>query len=119
MKIARFRSNGRTAFGVIQGDEVVEIRGSIYTRFRLTDTKYPLQEVKLLPPTEPTEIWCPGLNFANHLEFAAGVLGDENPKVPEQADIVGGSPQRKQQIGLQFGIRHSKIQDSTLETDLK
>ena len=38
MKIARFRSNGRTVYGVVQGDEVVEIRGSIYTRFRLTDT---------------------------------------------------------------------------------
>ncbi len=83
MKIARFRSNGRTAFGVVQGDEVVEIRGSIFTRFRLTDTKHPLQDVKLLPPTEPTEMWGPGLNFANHLEFAAGVLGDVNPTVPE------------------------------------
>ncbi len=83
MKIARFRNNGRTAFGVVQGDEVVEIRGSIYTRFRMTDTKYPLKDVKILPPTEPSEIWCPGLNFANHLEFAAGVLGDEDPNVPE------------------------------------
>ena len=83
MKIARFRSNGRIAFGVIQGDDVVEIRGSIYTRFRMTDTKHRLQDVKLLTPTEPTEIWCPGLNFANHLEFAAGILGDENPSVPE------------------------------------
>jgi len=86
MKIARFRSNGRVAFGVVQGDEVVEIRGSIYTRFRLTDTKHPLQDVKLLPPTEPSEIWCPGLNFTNHLEFAAGVLGDDNPTVPEHPE---------------------------------
>jgi 2-keto-4-pentenoate hydratase/2-oxohepta-3-ene-1,7-dioic acid hydratase in catechol pathway len=86
MKIARFRSNGRTAFGVVQGDEVVEIRGSIFTRFRLTDTKHSLRDVKLLPPTEPSEIWCPGLNFANHLEFAAGVLGDKNPTVPEHPE---------------------------------
>ena len=86
MKLARFRSNGRTAYGVVQGDEVVEIRGSIFTRFRMTDTKHSLQDVKILPPTEPTEIWCPGLNFANHLEFAAGVLGDENPTVPEHPE---------------------------------
>lgn len=86
MKIARFRSNGRIAYGVIQGDEVVEIRGSIYTRFRMTDTKFPIQEVTFLPPTEPTEMWAPGLNFANHLEFAAGVLGDENPTVPEHPE---------------------------------
>ena len=86
MKIARFRSNGRTAFGVVQGDEVVEIRGSIYTRFRMTDAKHLLQDVKLLPPTEPTTIWAPGLNFANHLEFAAGVLGDDNPTIPKHPE---------------------------------
>ena len=86
MKITRFRSNGRTAYGVVQGDEVVEIRGSIFTRFRMTDTKHSLQDVKILPPTEPTEIWCPGLNFTNHLEYAAGVLGDENPTVPEHQE---------------------------------
>ena len=74
MKIARFRSNGRTAYGVVQGDEVVEIRGSIYTRFRLTDTKHPLQDVKLLPPTDPSEIWCPGLNFANQVATYIGSL---------------------------------------------
>ena len=51
MKIARFRSNGRTAYGVVQGDEVVEIRGSIFTRFRMTDTKHSLQDVKIVPPT--------------------------------------------------------------------
>ena len=68
---------------MVQGDEVVEIRGSIYTRFRMTDAKHKLQDVKFLPPTDPSEIWAPGLNFANHLAFAAGVLGDENPTIPE------------------------------------
>ena len=86
MKIARFRQDGRSAYGVVQGDELVEIRGSIYTRFRLTDTKHALADVTLLPPTEPSEIWAPGLNFANHLAFAAGVLGDEDPQLPQHPD---------------------------------
>ena len=71
MKIARFRTARRVAFGVVMEDEIVEIRGSIYTRFRLTDTRYPLSEVNILAPTEPMEMWGPGLNFADHLEFAA------------------------------------------------
>ncbi|HIM79945.1 MAG TPA: DUF2437 domain-containing protein, partial [Dehalococcoidia bacterium] len=86
MKIARFRAARRVAFGVVMGDEIVEIRGSIYTRFRLTDTRYPLADVNILAPTEPAVIWGPGLNFAEHLEFAASVLGegaDELPKHPE------------------------------------
>ena len=52
MKIARFRTGKRVAYGVVKGDEVIEIRGSIYTKFRMTDTIFPLDEVKLLPPTE-------------------------------------------------------------------
>ena len=76
MKIARFQNERRVAYGVIDGDEVVEIRGSIFSRFRLTDTRHKLTEVKLLPPTDPLQIWCPGLNFSDHLQFAADVLGE-------------------------------------------
>ncbi len=66
MKIARFRAGRRVAFGVVREDAIIEIRGSIYTRFRLTDNRIPLSEVTLLPPTEPSGIWGPGLNSANH-----------------------------------------------------
>ena len=40
-----------------------------------------MADVKLLPPTEAIEIWCPGLNFVDHLEFAGKVLGQETPPV--------------------------------------
>ena len=41
MKIARFRTGRRVAYGVVLNDEIAEIRGSIYTKFRITDTRYP------------------------------------------------------------------------------
>ena len=75
MKIARFRDGKRVVYGVLQGDKLVEIRGSIFSKFRMTDTAHELSEVRLLPPTDPMEIWCPGLNFLEHLEFAGQVLG--------------------------------------------
>ena len=77
MKLARFREDRRVAFGVVDGDEIAEIRGSIFTRFRITDTRHKLSSVKLLAPTDPLQIWCPGLNFADHVEFASGILGRE------------------------------------------
>ena len=84
MKLARFRTGRRVAYGVVQGEEVVEIRGSIYTRFRMTDTKHKLRDVKLLAPTEPMEMWGPGLNFNAHLEYAASVFenGGNAPPMP-------------------------------------
>ena len=75
MKIARFREGRRIAYGVVEGDEVAEIRGSIFTKFRITDNRHKLSGVKLLAPTEPLQIWCPGLNFADHMKFASSVVG--------------------------------------------
>ncbi len=76
MKIARFRRQRRVAYGVVEGEEVAEVRGSIFTRFRVTDTRHRLADLELLAPTDPVQIWCPGLNFAEHLEFAGSVLGE-------------------------------------------
>jgi 2-keto-4-pentenoate hydratase/2-oxohepta-3-ene-1,7-dioic acid hydratase in catechol pathway len=86
MKIARFRTGRRVAYGVVKGDEVIEIRGGIYAKFRMTDIKYRLSEVKLLPPTEAIELWGPGLNFADHQEFAGTVLGQGTPPVPQHPE---------------------------------
>ena len=65
MKIARFQSNGHIAHGVVEGDEVVEIEGDIYSEFKANGERHKLADVKLLVPTDPKEIWAPGLNFAN------------------------------------------------------
>jgi len=86
MKIARFRTGRRVGYGVVMNQEVVEIRGSIYTRYRLTDIRYPLSKVQLLPPTEPSEIWGPGLNFVDHLEFAGAVYGGKTPPLPKHPE---------------------------------
>ena len=84
MRIARFRFGNRTAHGVVFDDEIAEIRGSIYTSFRITDTRHPLAEVRLLPPTDAGELWGPGLNFVDHLEYAGSVFGQEAMPVPEK-----------------------------------
>ncbi len=88
MKIARFRADRRVAYGVVKEEEIIEIRGSIYTRFRMTDTNHKLSDVKLLAPTEPTEMWGPGLNFADHLKFAASVFdnSEKAPPLPEHPE---------------------------------
>jgi 2-keto-4-pentenoate hydratase/2-oxohepta-3-ene-1,7-dioic acid hydratase in catechol pathway len=86
MKIARFRTGRRVIYGVVKGEDVIEIRGGIYARFRMTDAKYRLSEVKLMPPTDAIELWGPGLNFADHLEFAGAIVGWETPSLPEHPE---------------------------------
>ena len=65
MRIVRFKKGRLTAYGVVEGDEILEIRGSIYNKFRVTDNRFNLADVKLLSPTNPRQIWCPGPNFAH------------------------------------------------------
>jgi len=84
MKIARFQIDRTVAHGVVQGSKIVEIRGSVYRRFRTTDFSHNLKDVQLLAPTEPTQIWQPGMNFAAHLAHAAAITGiHELPKTPQ------------------------------------
>ena len=84
MKIARFKKDNHIAYGVVQGSRIVEIRGNIFRRFRTTDFSYKLKEVSLLPPTNPLQIWCPGVNFEEHLAQAATIMGrQETPTHPD------------------------------------
>ena len=32
------------------------------------------------------QIWCPGLNFAEHLEFASSVMGQDQPPAPQHPE---------------------------------
>jgi 2-keto-4-pentenoate hydratase/2-oxohepta-3-ene-1,7-dioic acid hydratase in catechol pathway len=84
MKIARFQKDRTIAHGVVQGNKIIEIRGSIYRRFRTTDFSHNLNDVHLLAPTEPVQIWQPGMNFAAHLAHAVSITGIHDlPKTPQ------------------------------------
>ena len=67
MKIARFQKGQHIAHGLVQGNKVMEVRGNIFGRFRSTDLTHKLQDIRLLPPTDPSQVWCPGLNFPDHI----------------------------------------------------
>ena len=51
MKLARFRVDGWESYGLVEGDRVRVIQGSIYGDHTVTQASYPLDRVKLLPPT--------------------------------------------------------------------
>ena len=77
MKLARFRVDGWESYGVVEGDRVRVIQGSIYGDLAVTQASYPLERVKLLPPTQPTSFWAVGLNYAAHVAHQEGALDAE------------------------------------------
>ena len=64
--------------GIIEGNEVSEIRGEFWGDRELAGRSWPLNSVKLLPPCTPSKIVCIGRNYPEH----AKELGNDVPKEP-------------------------------------
>ena len=77
MKLARFLYNGDVYFGVVGEDHVQEATGEQFGAFRLTGHGYPLDQVKLLPPTQPSKIVAVGLNYKDHAAELKSALPEE------------------------------------------
>lgn len=85
MKICRFRplkaSSTRDqlpVYGLIEGGEVRQISGAPWSSWSRGSLTWPVDQIQLLAPVEPTKIVCVGRNYAAH----AAELGNELPKEP-------------------------------------
>lgn len=74
----RFKYEGQTHYGVQDGEKVKFIKGSILEEFQVTDNEVNIENVTVLPPSEPTKIVCVGLNYKDH----AKEVNMELPKEP-------------------------------------
>jgi 2-keto-4-pentenoate hydratase/2-oxohepta-3-ene-1,7-dioic acid hydratase in catechol pathway len=77
MKLARFCINEWESYGLAEGDRVRAIQGSIFGEYRVTQASYPLEQVKLLSPTQPTSFWAVGLNYTAHIAHQEQALDAE------------------------------------------
>lgn len=68
MRSVRFEVNDKAKIGVIEGENVRTVYGSLDTFWQLTDEVFPLSKVKLLAPCVPKQIICVGLNYKAHAE---------------------------------------------------
>ena len=67
MKFARFETNGWQSYAVVEGDQLRVVQGDLFGQHHFTDARYPINSVKILPPTQPTSYWAIGLNYADHV----------------------------------------------------
>ena len=70
----------RPRTGIVENADVWEIPGESWEqkREKRTGNKWPLSEVKLLPPSTPSKIVCVGRNYLEHTKE----LGNDTPKEP-------------------------------------
>ncbi len=86
MRWLRYEANGQESYGIIEGDEVVAVKGDPFVGYEMTKTKHKLSHVKYLVPVIPKTFYAAGLNYPEHVTAAAQKMGRE-PDLPPYADI--------------------------------
>lgn len=66
VRYARFDVDGKTSYGIVEGDRVRRLSGDLFGSWSKTDTTYALSEVKLLSPTAPSKVLAVALNYKSH-----------------------------------------------------
>src|SRR3984893_11322791 len=131
MKICRYLMRDASSagvasprYGLIEGENVIEISGPLWEPWSRGSRSSRLADVRVLAPGEPSKIVCVGRNYAAH----AAELGNEVPKEPlmflkppssiigpEEAIILTPYSQRVEhegELALVIGRRCSQLRDA-------
>jgi 2-keto-4-pentenoate hydratase/2-oxohepta-3-ene-1,7-dioic acid hydratase in catechol pathway len=77
MKIVRYTTGKKAAYGILKGKQIHCYTGTPYARFEATDDYLKLSDVKLLAPCVPTTIIALGLNYRGHAEESKMPIPEE------------------------------------------
>ncbi len=91
MKWCRVEVQGRSVFGLVEGDDIALLDAPPFETQSRTGKRIKLAGAKFLPPVIPHNFYAAGINYRAHIEWAAERLGMPL-KVPTQADIGYRSP---------------------------
>ena len=86
MKYGRFEQQGRIFFGIVDGDSVQEIDAAPWDSHKQTGRRHALSSLKTLVPCIPSNFYCAGLNYLEHLEWGNKRKGTAT-KPPAKADV--------------------------------
>jgi len=66
-KYIRYQSGAASAYGILDGETVRELRGGLFDSPTETGATHRLSDVTLLAPCQPTKILAVGLNYGSHI----------------------------------------------------
>jgi 2-keto-4-pentenoate hydratase/2-oxohepta-3-ene-1,7-dioic acid hydratase in catechol pathway len=86
MRWIRFTAEGRTAYGILEGDRIAEVAGDPFKGYETTPRRHDLAAVKIEVPVIPPTFYCAGLNYVEHVKEGAAKRG-EVPNIPTKPDM--------------------------------
>jgi 2-keto-4-pentenoate hydratase/2-oxohepta-3-ene-1,7-dioic acid hydratase in catechol pathway len=69
-------SHGAVSYGILEGDRIIEVRGTPFGEYERTATRRDLAAVRLLAPVIPPTLYAAGMNYATHVKEALELLGN-------------------------------------------
>jgi 2-keto-4-pentenoate hydratase/2-oxohepta-3-ene-1,7-dioic acid hydratase in catechol pathway len=66
-KYVRYAVDSNTSYGILDGDQIRELKGDLFANPTPTGRSVALARVKLLPPCDPKKVIAVGLNYKTHL----------------------------------------------------
>jgi 2-keto-4-pentenoate hydratase/2-oxohepta-3-ene-1,7-dioic acid hydratase in catechol pathway len=69
-KYLRFQKGETVAYAVLEGDRIRQLSGDLFGSWTKTQITYALNDVKLLPPTQPSQVLALAGNYRSHLQGA-------------------------------------------------
>ena len=86
MRWVKYSAAGKTSWGLVEGDRVIEVSGDPFGESRRSSNSHALKDIKIEIPLIPRTFYCAGLNYIKHLTEAANRRG-EVPNAPDRAEI--------------------------------
>jgi 2-keto-4-pentenoate hydratase/2-oxohepta-3-ene-1,7-dioic acid hydratase in catechol pathway len=86
MRWIRYSLQGRTSYGILEGDRIAEVSGDPFSGYERTKVVRDLEAVKVEVPVVPPTFYCVGLNYAEHIREVAAKHGIK-ANLPEQPDV--------------------------------
>ena len=68
MKIVRFKADGKTAYGVLEGKSIAVMYGEPFSGIGISGETVALADAQLLAPVAPPSVIAIGLNYRRHAE---------------------------------------------------
>ena len=75
MKRCRFETDDGIKYGIVEGDLITQVEGDTFNGHKETSTQFSQDRVKILVPVVPPTLYAGGLNYPDHVVWAAEHAG--------------------------------------------
>ncbi len=91
MRWVRYSADGKTGYGLLEGDSVEDVLGGPFGPFRRSGPRRPLGSVKIEIPVIPPTFYTAGINYSGHARETAESEG-KPLRLPKAPDVNYRSP---------------------------